>query len=81
MLLLAPAFYLDGYAVKEPSTHCENVSLIHGWWDDVVPFENSIRFAKQHKAQLKLVNDGHRLSEVFDVLNSELGNILSFVFD
>jgi fermentation-respiration switch protein FrsA (DUF1100 family) len=76
-MLLAPAFYLDGYNMQEPMTACRDVTIIHGWNDDVVPYENSVRFALQHKAELKLVNDGHRLANRQNVLNLELIALLT----
>jgi len=72
LMLLAPALYLNGYQVLEPSTPCSNVVVIHGWNDDVVPYQNSIKFAHEHKIPLKLLNDGHRLANSQTVLNAEL---------
>ena len=63
LFLLAPAFYLPGYAVHVFSGLPDAVTVIHGWADDVVPAENSIRFARRHSARLHLLPDGHRLSE------------------
>lgn len=63
LFLLAPAFYLPGYAVHVFSGLPDAVTVIHGWDDDVVPAENSIRFARRHSARLHLLPDGHRLSE------------------
>ncbi len=76
LLLLAPAFYLKGYEVKEPSTPCKNTIIIHGWNDDIVPYQNSVKFSQQHKAKLVLVDDGHRLSSSRQELNSELDKII-----
>ena len=63
LFLLAPAFYLPGYAVHVFSGLPDAVTVIHGWDDDVVPAENSLRFARRHSARLHLLPDGHRLSE------------------
>lgn len=79
LMLLAPAFYLGDYSIQEPITACQNISIIHGWNDDVVPYENSVRFALQLKAELKLVNDGHRLANSQNVLNSELLAVITKV--
>lgn len=62
LFLLAPAFYLKGYDIHVFSDLPPLVSVIHGWNDDVVPVENSIKFAGVHKADLHIVDDGHRLS-------------------
>lgn len=77
LFLLAPALYLSGYDIQAPATSCKNVSIVHGWNDDVVPYANSVKFASQHKATLKLVDDGHRLANSQHVLNEELIALLS----
>jgi pimeloyl-ACP methyl ester carboxylesterase len=77
LLLLAPAFYLEGYKVSQPKVTCDAVAIVHGWLDDIVPFQNSVKFAKGHNAKLTLVNDGHRLANCGAVLNSELDHLLS----
>jgi alpha/beta superfamily hydrolase len=63
LFLLAPAFYLPNYfPISEPAPHADFVTLIHGWNDDVIPFENSVRYASKFKATLHLVDSDHRLS-------------------
>jgi len=63
LFLLAPAFYLAGYAVQEPTPNTPLVHIVHGWSDDVVPAQNSIRFAQQHRCDLHLVDGDHRLND------------------
>jgi pimeloyl-ACP methyl ester carboxylesterase len=77
LLLLAPAFYLQGYKVTQPTIPCKAVTIVHGWLDDVVPYQNSVKFAQAHHAKLILVNDDHRLANSAAVLNSELDHLLS----
>jgi predicted esterase len=62
LFLLAPAFYLPGFAIQEPVPHADVVTLIHGWNDELIPFEHSIRYANKFKAALHLVDSDHRLS-------------------
>jgi predicted alpha/beta hydrolase family esterase len=76
LMLLAPAFYLPDYTIAKPTTSCDNITIIHGWNDDIVPFQNSVQFAEQHKARLVLVDDGHRLSQSSEQLNHEIENII-----
>jgi predicted esterase len=80
LMLLAPALYLDGYEVSVPSTTCKNVRLIHGWHDAVVPYQNSVKFADEHKATLTLVNDDHRLSNSTIELNANLKQLIVDAF-
>lgn len=61
LFLMCPALYLNNYEVQHYLPKTNKVQIIHGWNDDVVPFENSIRFANQIKATLHLVADNHRL--------------------
>ena len=64
----------SAYAVYEPKPIAETVEIIHGWGDDVVPVEHSIKFAQQHKAALHILASDHRLNSVLpqlEVLFSE----------
>ncbi len=79
LFLLAPAFYLEGYKISEPKVLCDRIAVVHGWHDDVVPFQNSVKFAQQHQAKLTIVNDDHRLANSGVVLNSELDHLLSHI--
>ncbi|NQY88698.1 MAG: alpha/beta hydrolase [Colwellia sp.] len=80
LMLLAPAFYLEGYDESEPTTTCKSVRIIHGWHDDVVPYQNSVKFADEHRTTLTLVNDGHRLSDSAIELNTNLKQLILDVF-
>ena len=62
LFLLAPAFYMPDFAVQEPVPNADLVTLVHGWKDELIPYENSIRYAKIYKATLHLVDSDHRLS-------------------
>jgi len=39
------------------------ICIVHGWSDDIVPVENSIRFARQCSASLHLIDGDHRLTD------------------
>lgn len=73
LFLIAPAFYMPGYEGLTPSPGCSNVTVIHGWNDEVVPVENSIRWARENAAELFLVAGDHRLT-------AQLGKVLG-LFD
>jgi hypothetical protein len=36
---------------------------VHGWHDDIVPVENSIRWAREHRATLHVLDSNHRLED------------------
>lgn len=62
LFLMAPAFYLEGYAQQEFQPQTSHIEIVHGWKDATVPFEQAVLFGKKHAAQLHLVEDNHRLS-------------------
>ena len=76
LFLLAPAFYLDEYGVAAPPVPEAPLEIVHGWRDDVVPFEDSIRFAREARATLHLVDGDHRLTENLDEINDYLAHFI-----
>jgi fermentation-respiration switch protein FrsA (DUF1100 family) len=42
--------------------------VVHGWRDDVVPYEHSVRFAQTCKAALHLLESDHRLHNQLRVI-------------
>jgi len=63
LFLMCPALYMPRYEIQSYLPQTDKIEITHGWQDDVVPFENSMRFAKENKAILHLLEDNHRLSE------------------
>lgn len=66
LYLLAPAFYMPGYEHYTPKSPACPVTIVHGWSDDVVPVENSIRFAREYCCTLHLIDGDHRLHDSVD---------------
>lgn len=63
LFLLAPAFYMPGFEAHTPQDVAVPTAIVHGWHDVVVPVENSIRWAREHRAALHIVNSDHRLED------------------
>lgn len=63
LFVLAPAFYIEEWEDLTPAAPDIPIEIVHGWRDDVVPVDNSIRFARTCLATLHLVNGDHRLTE------------------
>jgi len=63
LFVLAPAFFMPGYEHLTPPPPACPVTIVHGWHDAVVPWENSLRYAKQCSARLLLLDGDHRLIE------------------
>jgi alpha-beta hydrolase superfamily lysophospholipase len=69
LFLLAPAFYLPGYKENLPvPARCPTL-IVHGWRDDVVPWEGSVRFGSTTGAALMLLDGDHRLTANIDAIN------------
>jgi pimeloyl-ACP methyl ester carboxylesterase len=63
LFLLAPAFYMAGFEAYTPQEVAAPTVIVHGWHDDIVPVDNSIRWAREHRATLHLVDSNHRLED------------------
>lgn len=66
MFLLAPAFFMAGYEEYTPVPAQCQIAIVHGWNDDIVPVDNSIRFAKLYKSELHVLDSDHRLTANID---------------
>jgi surfactin synthase thioesterase subunit len=63
LFVLAPAYYMEGYEALTPPPPEIPTCIVHGWNDEVVPADNSIRFAQECKAELHLIDGDHRLTD------------------
>jgi alpha/beta superfamily hydrolase len=63
LFLLAPAFYMRGFEAYTPQDVDCPTAIVHGWRDDIVPVENSIRWAREHRAVLHILESDHRLQD------------------
>jgi pimeloyl-ACP methyl ester carboxylesterase len=63
MFLMAPAFYMPGFEDATPEPAACPLTIVHGWRDEVVPVENSVRYAKAHHATLHVLDTDHRMQD------------------
>jgi surfactin synthase thioesterase subunit len=68
LFLIAPAFYLPGYARSEFNPPTGNIEVFHGWQDEVVPPENVWRFCSRHHARLHMLDADHRLLSILPLM-------------
>jgi pimeloyl-ACP methyl ester carboxylesterase len=68
MFLLAPAFYMAGYEQYTPQDITCPTAIVHGWSDDIVPVQNAIRWAGEHRATLHVLDSGHRLEDQIETI-------------
>jgi len=70
LFLMAPALFMPTYKKQEYNIKQENLEIVHGWSDTVIPPEHSIKFAKSANATLHLIDGDH-------VLNSSIETVVS----
>ena len=73
LFLLAPALYMPNYNIQTYSG-ITNTEIVHGWSDDIIPVEHSIKYARQALCTLHLIDGDHRL-------NSSLNQVISLFTD
>jgi predicted esterase len=69
LFVLAPAYFIPGYEELTPTPPDLPICIVHGWNDDVVPVENSFRFAAACNAELHILDSDHRLTANIDEIN------------
>ena len=79
VFVLAPAFFMPGYEALTPEPPDSPLCIVHGWRDDVVPVDNSIRYARQCLATLHVVDGDHRLSENIGEISDYLRQFITTV--
>jgi pimeloyl-ACP methyl ester carboxylesterase len=76
LFVLAPAYFMEEYEDLTPEPPQIPVSIVHGWHDDVVPVENSIRYASSCSATLHIVDGDHRLTDNIVEINEYLSQFI-----
>ena len=76
VFLLAPALFMEGYKNQTYASN-NNVEIVHGWSDDIIPPDNSIKFAKESDCSLHLISGDHRLNSSIEVVEKIFLNFLS----
>ncbi len=61
LFLLAPALYMPGLEAYTPQEVGCPTAIVHGWQDAVVPVDHSIRWAREQRAALHVLDAEHRL--------------------
>ena len=62
IFLMAPAFYMTGFEQHTPQPPKCPVTIVHGWHDDIVAWQNAACFAEPANARFVLLDDGHALT-------------------
>jgi len=70
LFLLAPALFLGGYQKQDYRIKCADIEIIHGWQDEVIPYQNSVKFAKNVDCSLHLISGDHRLNCSLEIVEN-----------
>jgi surfactin synthase thioesterase subunit len=68
LFLLAPALFMPDYASQTYESMTQNIEVIHGWSDNIIPVAHSIKYAQQAKCTLHLIDGDHRLNSSIDLV-------------
>jgi len=68
VFLMAPALYMPGLPELRQSLLDCPATVVHGWRDDVIPFDHSVRFAQTYRAALHLLESDHNLHNQIRVI-------------
>lgn len=77
LFLLAPAFFMPGFEALTPPMPACPVEVVHGWHDDIVPVENTLRWARQGAARVHLLDTEHRMQAVIPELQEYFARFLA----
>ena len=69
VFLMAPALYIPGYRRQEYRSSSPRIEIVHGWSDDVIPAEYSIRYAREADCTLHLIAGDHALNGSLDMVS------------
>ncbi len=73
LFLMAPALNMPGYDNHDVKPKARELEVVHGWDDDIVPFEGVLKFSRVQKAILHMVPAQHALIEQVDWLVEVFG--------
>ena len=79
LFVLAPAYFMAGYEDLTPPPPEMPICIVHGWHDDIVPVDNSIRYARSCGATLHLLDGDHRLTANIEEINEYLRYFLETI--
>ena len=78
IFLLAPAIHIKGLGIRQQNliSKSNKISIIHGFEDEVIPYQNSISYAQQNRATLHLLSSDHRLTSALAEIENIFANFL-----
>lgn len=80
VFLIAPALYVPQYGTHHYPLNLEApISIVHGWDDEVILYEHSVRYARQANASLHLIAGDHMLHDAISTISTLLTQFLQTI--
>jgi predicted alpha/beta hydrolase family esterase len=84
LFLMAPALFLEdrvpeGVVPESYTPQADHVAVVHGWFDDIIPWQHSLRFAEANQAALHLLDTDHRLESALPQLKAIFSRFIDSV--
>jgi predicted alpha/beta-hydrolase family hydrolase len=76
LFLLAPPVRLPGIA-PDLTLHAPLIAIVHGWRDELIPPSEVVALAAATRAELKLYDSDHRLTDVVAAIEREFAAFLA----
>ena len=57
---------MPDYQQQTYPINLNNFEIVHGWSDDIIPIQHSIKYAQQAQCTLHLIDGDHRLNSSID---------------
>lgn len=75
LFLMAPALFMEdrvsyGVVPERYQPRTAQISVVHGWHDEIIPWQHSLRFAETSAASLHLLDSDHRLESALPDLKA-----------
>lgn len=78
LFMLSPAIGIksDYYPNKFPEPQSHLVEIVHGYEDDIIPYQSVVEFCAEQKYTIHLVEDDHRLHNQKEFICNQLERFL-----
>jgi len=68
VFLMAPALYMPTFKKQQYRSNSPHIEIVHGWSDEVILAEHSIKYARDADCTLHLISGDHSLNDSIEVV-------------
>lgn len=79
LFLMAPALYIPSFKQQQHNSLSPWIEIVHGWSDDIIPVDHSIKFAQLSNSSLHLIAGDHALNGAIETVESLFQRFMSKV--